>query len=328
MSTLTSTSTSTATAGTTTSTIFSIPTTSLSLEQKLTHLKLGRIRQVYESWVEHAAQHELDYAEFLDQLLTEELLARQENQIRRRMAVAGFPYAATLEQFDFEIRPELKRTVIMRFFDSSFVEKAGSLILIGASGLGKTHLAIAVGTRMVQLGYDVRFVTAQKLANAVMGTTSRLERERLIQPLIRCHLLILDEFGYLPLEALVGPVLYEVISGRYEKGATIVTSNKSLANWGDLVGGDTALMMALVDRLLHHGEVFYLRGTSYRMRGKEQIAIAAVANALSTTTVVNGTDQGRPAMKEEVKESVMTTVVEAEQQTNQAERGSDSAPTT
>src|SRR6266496_6271991 len=162
MSTLTSTSTTTP--GITTSTISSIPTTSLSLEQKLTHLKLGRIRQVYESWVEHAAQHELDYAEFLDQLLTEELLARQENQIRRRMAAAGFPYAATLEQFDFSIRPELKRTVIMRFFDSSFVEKAGSLILIGASGLGKTHLAIAVGTRMVQLGYDVRFVTAQKLA--------------------------------------------------------------------------------------------------------------------------------------------------------------------
>lgn len=264
--------------------ISTIPTTSLSLEQKLTHLKLARIRQVYESWLEHAAQHQLDYAEFLDQLLTEELLARQENQMRRRMAQAGFPYAATLEQFDFSIRPELKRTVIMRFFDSSFVEKAGSLILIGASGLGKTHLAIAVGTRMVQLGYDVRFVTAQRLANAVTSATSRLERERLIQPLIRADLLILDEFGYLPLEASVGPVLYEIISGRYEKGATVVTSNKSLANWGELVGGDTALMMALVDRLLHHGEVFYLRGTSYRMRGKEPLAMAApVAPATATT---------------------------------------------
>src|SRR6266496_4562057 len=106
MSTLTSTSTTTP--GITTSTISSIPTTSLSLEQKLTHLKLGRIRQVYESWVEHAAQHELDYAEFLDQLLTEELLARQENQIRRRMAAAGFPYAATLEQRSEEHTSELQ----------------------------------------------------------------------------------------------------------------------------------------------------------------------------------------------------------------------------
>lgn len=327
------TKTETSTPASTISTIATIPTTNLSIEQKLTHLKLGRIRQVYESWVEHAVQYELDYAEFLDQLLTEELLARQENQIRRRMAQAGFPYAASLEQFDFSIRPELKRTVIMRFFDSSFVEKAGSLILIGASGLGKTHLAIAVGTRMVQLGYDVRFVTAQKLANAVMGTTSRLEREKLIQPLIRCNLLILDEFGYLPLEALVGPVLYEVISGRYEKGATVVTSNKSLSNWGDLVGGDTALMMALIDRLLHHGEVFYLRGTSYRMRGKEPLAMAGMAGIAGVTgavgtlgTMTNGTDRVRSAKKEEV---TTTTQAEepSEEQTNQAARGSDPAPT-
>jgi DNA replication protein DnaC len=246
-----------------------------TLDQKLTLLKLGRIRQVYASWVDHAAQHQLDYAEFLDQLLTEELLARQENQLRRRMA-AGFPYAATLEQFDFTIRPELKRSVILRYFDSSFIEKAGALILIGASGLGKTHLAIAVGTKMVQLGYTVRFVTAQRFANAVLTAANRGEVERLVAPLVSCQLLILDEFGYLNLAAAVGPVLYEVIAGRYEHGATIVTSNKSLANWGELVGGDTALMMALVDRLLHHGEVFYMRGSSYRMRGKE----AAVSSNL------------------------------------------------
>jgi DNA replication protein DnaC len=190
-------------------------TSSASLDQKLTQLKLGRMRQVYASWVEHAAAHQLDYAEFLDQLVTEELLARQENQLRRRMATAGFPYAATLEQFDFSLRPELKRSVILRYFDSSFVEKAGALILIGASGLGKTHLAIAVGTKMVQLGYTVRFVTAQQLANAVLAATNRTEVERLVGPLISCQLLILDEFGYLTLAPQVGPVLYEVIAACY-----------------------------------------------------------------------------------------------------------------
>jgi DNA replication protein DnaC len=250
-----------------------------AIEQKLAQLKLGRMRQIYGTWLDHAAAHELDYAEFLDQLLTEEVLARQENQLRRRMTAAGFPYAATLEQFDFSLRPELKRGVILRYFDSSFVEKAGSLVLIGASGLGKTHLAIAVGTKMVQLGYSVRFVTAQRFANAVLLAPNRAEIERLVQPLIQCQLLILDEFGYLSLAAAVGPVLYEVIAGRYERGATVVTSNKSLANWGELVDGDTALMMALVDRLLHHGEVFYLRGTSYRMRGKEPVAGLAAVSA-------------------------------------------------
>ena len=251
-----------------------------TLEQKLTALKLGRIRQVYSSWIEQAVQSELGYAEFLEQLLTEELLARQENHLRRKMKAAGFPYAATIEQFDFSWRPELKRAVLMRFFDSSFITTAGSLLLIGPSGLGKTHLAVALGTRMVQLGYTVRFVVAQRFANAVVTATTRTELARLIAPLISCDLLILDEFGYLNVEPQVGPVLYEFIAGRYEKGATVITSNKSLSSWGELVG-DTALMMAIIDRLLHHGEVFYLRGSSYRMRGKEPVALSAKPESMS-----------------------------------------------
>src|SRR6266702_2989604 len=121
-----------------------------ALDQKLTALKLARIRQVYASWIEQAVHSELGYAEFLEQLVTEELLARQENQLRRKMKAAGFPYAATIEQFDFALRPELKRAVLMRFFDSSFITTAGSLLLIGPSGLGKTHLSVALGTKMVQ----------------------------------------------------------------------------------------------------------------------------------------------------------------------------------
>lgn len=256
-----------------------------TLDQKLAVLKLGRMRQVYPSWVEQAEHSELGYAEFLEQLVTEELLARQENHLRRKMKAAGFPYAATIEQFDFALRPELKRTVLMRFFDSSFITSAGSLLLIGPSGLGKTHLSVALGTKMVQLGYNVRFVMAQHLANAVVTATTRADLTRLISELSTCDVLILDEFGYLTLDARVGPVLYEIIAGRYEKGATIITSNKSLANWGDLVG-DTALMMAILDRLLHHGEVFYLRGSSYRMRGKEPVSLNAKGEGfLSADTV-------------------------------------------
>lgn len=244
------------------------------LEQKLAALRLGRVRQIYASWIEQAASSNLGYGEFLDQLLTEELLARQENHLRRQMKAAGFPYPATIEQFDFSARPELKRPVILRFFDSSFVTTASSLVLIGPSGLGKTHLSIALGTKMVQLGYRVRFVVAQQLANALLETTSRREVTHLLEPLIACDVLILDEFGYLPMDPHLGPALYEIIAGRYQKGATMITSNKSLANWGELIG-DTALMMAIIDRLLHHGEVFYLRGTSYRMRGKELVTLTA-----------------------------------------------------
>jgi DNA replication protein DnaC len=250
-----------------------------AVEQKLAQLKLGRMRAVVASAIAQAEQHQLGYGEFLDELLAEELLGRHENQIRRRLAQAGFPYLATQEQFDWQARPELKRAVMMRYFDSAFVEKAGGLILIGASGLGKTHLAIAVGTRMAQLGYSVRFLTAQQLANQVLGASSRSAVSAILQPLIRCQVLILDEFGYLSVEPQFGPALYELVSGRYGKGATVITSNKSLTTWGELVGGDTALMMAILDRLLHYGEVFYLRGASYRLRGKAPLVLDGAASA-------------------------------------------------
>src|SRR5215210_5742127 len=113
-----------------------------SLEQKLSQLKLGRLREVVESAIAQAEQQQLGYGEFLDELLSEELLGRQENQIRRKLKAAGFPYAATLEQFDFTLRPELKRSVMVRYFDSAFVAKAGALILVGPSGVGKTQPAI------------------------------------------------------------------------------------------------------------------------------------------------------------------------------------------
>lgn len=244
-----------------------------ALEHKLTQLKLGRIRAVYPQWITHAEQHELGYAEFLDELLSEELLTRQENHIRRNLTAAGFPFAATLEPFDFSLRPALKRAVMVRFFDSSFIEKAGSLILIGPSGLGKTHLAVALGPKMVQLGYSVRFLTAQQFANNVLAAVTRPAVERVLQPLLKCDSLILDEVGYLSVESRIGPALYERVSGRYTRRATVITSNKSLARWGEPVGGDTALMMAIIDRLLHHGAVFYLRGSSYRMRGKERVVV-------------------------------------------------------
>src|SRR5947208_4760870 len=109
-----------------------------TLDQKLAALKLGRMRQVYTGWIEQAVHSELSYADFLEQLATEELLARQENHLRRQMKAAGFPYPASIEQFDFSARPELKRTVLLRFFDSSFITSSGCLLLIVPSGLGKT----------------------------------------------------------------------------------------------------------------------------------------------------------------------------------------------
>lgn len=233
----------------------------------LQHLGLPHAAAVLDMWLAQAAQTEMSYVDFLQHVLDEELVARQQAATERRLQQAAFPFAATIEQFDFRFRPELKRQVVLRCLDASFVEQANCLTLIGAPGLGKTMLAISIATKQVQLGSTARFVTAQRFAAQVGQASTAAARQRYLRPLLKCDVLVMDELGYLPTEPSFGPALYEVIAGRYMQRPTIITSNKSLTEWS-MVVQDTSLAAAIVDRLMDRGQVFYLKGPSWRMRGR------------------------------------------------------------
>jgi DNA replication protein DnaC len=238
------------------------------LRRRLDELKLAFIRDQVEQMIRQAAAGQWSHAQFLARLLDGEAALRQDRTRARRIKEAGFPVLKTLEQFDFTWPAKINRQAVQDLFRLRFIQDKAFAVLIGGVGLGKTHLAVALGHAACEAGLRVRFTTAIEMVNVLGAAHAAGRFAAELKKYTRPQLLVIDELGHLPLDKHSAELLFQVIGERYERGAVILTTNKAFKHWPCIFNNDSALTSALLDRVMHHSEVIVIEGKSYRMKDR------------------------------------------------------------
>uniref|UniRef100_UPI001E3FFC7C IS21-like element helper ATPase IstB n=3 Tax=Ralstonia solanacearum TaxID=305 RepID=UPI001E3FFC7C len=234
-------------------------------------LKLDHIASDWGALAQHAATTDASLADFLEQLLQAELGAREERKRQTLTKLASLPGIKTLEQYDFGFASGAPRAQIQELASLAFIERAENVVLLGPSGVGKTHIASALAYRATQAGIKTRFITAADLMMqlATARQQNRL-REFFNRAVIGPRLLVIDEIGYLPFGREEADLFFNVVAKRYERGAIVLTSNLPFTQWATAFADDQTLTAAMLDRLLHHAHIVQISGESYRLKDKRE----------------------------------------------------------
>jgi len=243
------------------------------LIRQLKHLRLGRVSEVLDAHTQRAVAANMSYLDFLRGLIQEAAQAQDTRLINSRIKAAHFPYLKTLDQFDFNFQPTVSRQKVADLATLRFVENHENVILLGPPGVGKTHLAIALALKACEAGYKVLFTTLADLVAQLHAALADHSLAMRLKALRQVALLVIDEVGYVPLDKTGADHLFQVVARRYETGSIILTSNKAFTEWGNILGGDSVVASAILDRLLHHSMVFNIKGESYRLREKRDALV-------------------------------------------------------
>ena len=239
---------------------------------QLARLKLPRMADSLDAVAQEAVRHDWTYIEFLDQLLETEVSARYERDVAMKSKLAHFPFTKTLDQFDFAFQPAISERQVRELATLSFIANGENVLLLGPPGVGKTHLAIALGMTAIAQAISVYFTSMVDLLEQLHRDAKEDNLDHRLATLCRPKLLILDEMGYFPLDRMAAQFLFQLVSRRYGRGAIILTSNKSYGEWGEIFA-DQVLASAILDRLLHFSTTISIRGQSYRLREKRKAGV-------------------------------------------------------
>lgn len=239
------------------------------LENNLKYLKLPYMRDQHQTLAKQASQKKWSHLDYFEKLADGEAALRRDHSVQRRIRLARFPVIKTLDQFNWAWPKDINRLQVQNLFRLQFVKNKSNVILLGGVGLGKTHLASALGYAACLKSNTVLFATAIYVINTLSAAQAAGRMKQELKKYTRPVLLIIDELGFLPIDKKGADLLFQVISLRYEQGAMVITSNRAYKDWPEIFNNDSTLTSAILDRLLHHAETVIIEGKSYRM--KDQI---------------------------------------------------------
>jgi DNA replication protein DnaC len=236
------------------------------LPTHLSYLKLPYIRENYEAMAKTAAHKQWDHIQYLSELIKQESNLRKDKAVLRRIKAARFPVAKTMDQFNWTWPEKINQAQIKNLFRLKFIEEKSNVVFIGSVGVGKTHIASALGYQACLKNNTVLFTSAIDAINNLVAAQRIGLLKQELKKYLNPSVLVMDELGYLPIDKNGADLLFQIISERYERGSIIITTNRVFKDWPQIFNNDTTLTSALLDRLLHHTEAVVIEGKSYRMR--------------------------------------------------------------